>query len=123
MSDFHQTILPYVYCQQETVEHCWPNTPTQPHDLKTSKRDAENALYNRLRAATDEQLHANLVQKAIKDATAAVGSCKTSWENGGRISKPDFYDRDLPGYTMTYDKRAATYSRYEATFSTVPDVP
>ena len=57
-------------------------------------------------------------QKVIKDATSAISSCQTSWENGDRISNPDFYDRDHAGSTMTYDKRAATYSRYEATFST-----
>ena len=118
-ADFHRTILPYTYCQQETVEHCWPETPKQPEDLQTSKQDAENALYDQLREDTNEQLHSNLVQKAIKDATSAISSCKTSWENGDRISNPDFYDRDRPGYTMTYDKRAATYRRYEATFSTV----
>ncbi len=118
-SDFHQTILPYVYCQQKTVEHCWPDAPKQPADLQTSKQDAEDALYDRLRDETNEQLHSNLVQKAIKDATSAISSCKTSWENGDRISKPDFYDRERAGYTMTYDKRAATYTRYEATFSTL----
>lgn len=118
-SDFHQTILPYAYCQQQTVEHCWPNTPKQPDDLTTSKQAAENALYDQLRNDTDEQLHSNLVQKAIKDATSALSSCQTSWENGDRISKPDFYQRESPGYTMTYDKRAATYKRYEATFSTI----
>jgi IS605 OrfB family transposase len=117
--NFHHTIFLYAYCQQETVDHCWPANPKQPSDLKTSKQDAENALYSQLRDETDEQLNANLVQKAIKDATSAVSSCKTSWENGDRISKPDFYDRDMPGYTMTYDKRAATYNRYEASFSTV----
>lgn len=118
-SDFHQTVWPYAYCQQETVNYCWPDTPKHPSDLETSKHTAENALYDRLREATDETLHANLVQKAIKDATSAVESCQTSWENGDRVSKPNFYDRDQPGYTMTYDKRAATYGRYEATFSTV----
>ena len=118
-TDFHQTILPYAYCQQQTVNYCWPNTPKQPDDLQTSKQDAEDALYHQLRDDTDEELNANLVQKAIKDATSAVSSCKTSWENGDRISKPDFYDRDRSGYTITYDKRAATYSRYEATFSTL----
>jgi len=118
-SDFHQTILPYAYCQQETVDHCWPDNPKQPSDLETSKQAAEDALYDRLRDETDEKLNANLVQKAIKDATSAISSCKTSWENGDRISKPDFYDRDYAGYTMTYDKRAATYKRYEASFSTV----
>jgi IS605 OrfB family transposase len=118
-SDFHQTILPYAYCQQQAVNHCWPDTLKQPDDLQTSKQAAEDALYDRLRDDTNEQLHSNLVQKAIKDATSAISSCKTSWENGDRISKPDFYDRDRAGYTITYDKRAATYSRYEATFSTL----
>ena len=118
-SDFHQTIFPYVYCQQETVNYCWPDTPKQPDDLQTSKQAAEDALYDRLREETNEQLHSNLVQKAIKDATSAISSCQTNWKNGDRISNPDFYDRDHAGYTMTYDKRAATYSRYEAMFSTV----
>ena len=118
-SDFHQTILPYAYCQQEAIDHCWPATPKQPADLQTSKQDAEDALYDRLRDDTNEQLHSNLVQKAIKDATSAISSCKTNWENGDRVSKPDFYDRERAGYTMTYDKRAATYGRYEATFSTL----
>ena len=118
-SDFHQTIFPYAYCQRQAVEYCWPDTPKQPADLQTSKQAAEDALYNRLRGDTNEQLNANLVQKAIKDATSAISSCKTNWENGDWISKPDFYDRDRAGYTMTYDKRGATYSRYEATFSTL----
>jgi len=73
-SDFHQTILPYVYCQQEAVEHCWPDTPKQPDDLQTNKQDAEDALYHRLRDDTNEQLHSNPVQKAIKDATSAISS-------------------------------------------------
>jgi len=64
-SDFHQTIRPYVYCQQETVDYCWPDRPKQPADLQTSKQDAENALYDRLREETNEQLHSNLVQKAM----------------------------------------------------------
>lgn len=99
---------------------CWPTLPKRSRDLKTSKQDAENALYHRLREPTDEQLHSNLVQKAIKDATSALSSCEASWGNGDRISKPDFYDRDRAGYTMIYDKRAATYSRDEAAFSTEP---
>ncbi len=118
-SDFHQTIVPYAYCQQEAVDHCWPETPKQPDDLQTSKQAAEDALYDRLRDDTNEHLHSNLVQKAIKDATSAISACKTSWENGDRTSKPDFDDRERAGYTMTYDNRAATYGRYEATFSTL----
>ena len=43
-SDFHRTIFPYAYCQQEAVEHCWPDTPKQPDDLQTSNQAAEDAL-------------------------------------------------------------------------------
>lgn len=85
----HATHLPYLHCQQRAVEYCWPAQPKQPDDLVTSKQEAEGALYNTLREETNG-LQANLVQKAIKDAVAAVSSCKTHWENGDRISKPSF---------------------------------
>jgi hypothetical protein len=67
-SAFHHTILQYAYCQQETVEHCWPDNPRQPSDLETSKQDAENALYSRLRDETEEKLNANLVLKQPRDS-------------------------------------------------------
>jgi hypothetical protein len=35
--------------------------PKQPADLQTSKQDAEDELYDRLRNDTNEQLHPNLV--------------------------------------------------------------
>lgn len=95
-SAFHQTILPYAYCQQETVDHCWPNQPTHPSDLQTSKRDAENALYDRLRENTNEQLHSNLVQKAIKDATSAVSSCKSIGRTATASRTPTSTTATLP---------------------------
>ena len=48
-----------------------------------------------------------------------ISSCKTGWENGDRISKPDLHDREQAGDTVTHDGRAATCNRYEATFSTM----
>ena len=113
----HATHLPYQHCQQRAVEYCWPDQPKQPDDLVTSKKEAEDALYSKLREET-AGLQANLVQKAIKDAVAAVSSCKTHWENGDRISKPSF-DFEDGTYSRTYDKRAATYSKHEASFATV----
>ena len=116
--DLHQTRPKYQHCQNRTVEYCWPDTPTQPDDLITNKGDAEAALYDQLREETDG-LHANLVQKAIKDATSAVGAAKSNWESGNRISKPRFDDADDPSWAMTYDKRAATYHRYKVSLATV----
>ena len=123
VADLHATYDPYQHCQNRTVDWCWPNQPKQPDDLTTSKGDAEDALYHDLREATDYNLNANLVQKAIKDAVGAVGSCKTSWKNGDRISKPAFEDHDDASYTMTYDKRAATYHRYKASFAVINGDP
>lgn len=76
-------------------------------------------MYHDLRDDTGDRLHANLTQKAIKDAVSAVATCRSNWERGDRISKPSFAPRDDASYTMTYDERAATYNRYEATFATV----
>jgi IS605 OrfB family transposase len=123
VADLHATYRPYQHCQNRAVDWCWPDQPTQPDDLTTSKGDAEDALYDDLREDTDYNLNANLVQKAIKDAVGTVGSCKTSWENGDRISKPVFEDRDDSSYTITYDKRAATYHRYKTSFAVVNGDP
>ena len=117
-ADLHQTRPKYRHCQNRTVEYCWPDNPKQPDDLITDKGDAEAALYDQLREDTDG-LHANLVQKAIKDATSAVGAAKSNWENGDRISKPRFEDDDDSSWSMTYDKRAATYHRYKVSLATI----
>jgi len=113
----HATQLPYQYCQKRAVEYCWPTQPTQPSDLVRDKGEVEEALYDDLRKETCG-LHSNLVQKAIKDAVAAVSSCKTHWERADRISKPSF-DVEDGTYARTYDKRAATFSKHEASFATV----
>lgn len=115
----HATHLPYQYCQQQAVEYCWPDQPKHPSDLVTSKKEVEDALYDDLREETGG-LHSNLVQKAIKDAVAAVSSCKTHWERGDRVSKPSF-DFEDGTYARTYDRRAATYSKHGASLATVDD--
>ena len=116
--DLHQTRSKYRYCQNQTVDYCWPDTPKHPSDLLTSKREAEAALYDKLRSDTDG-LQANLVQKAIKDAAIAVDSTQSNWENGECVSKPVFDDEDDPSWAMAYDKRVATYHRYKVSLATV----
>lgn len=113
----HATHLPYLHCQQRAVDYCWPTQPKQPDDLITSKTEVEDALYEELREETCG-LHSNLVQKAIKDAVSAVSSCKTHWEEGDRISRPEFSVEDGT-YSRTYDRRAASYSKHEASFATI----
>jgi IS605 OrfB family transposase len=113
-----QTLEKYQYCRQKTLEYCW-NNPKRPSDLVTSKSQAEKALYHELRDETDEQLHGNLVQKAIKDVTTVMDTLQTQWEKGERISKPEWnIERE---WSMTYDTKAGTFSKHEATFSTTTE--
>ena len=113
-----QTLEDYQYCRKQTLDYCW-NNPKQPSDLVTSKSQAEDALYHDLRDETDEQLHSNLVQKAIKDVTSALSGLKEIWKNGNRISKPAWNIENE--WSMTYDTKAGSFSKYEATFSTTTD--
>ena len=116
VDDLHATSAQYRHCQNKASDYCW-NDPKTPDDLITTKKTIENDLYHPLKEQTD--LNANLVQKAFKDVTASLSSLKTAWENGDRISKPEWRERPDQSYTITYDKRAATYNQREATFSTV----
>ena len=118
IDDLHVTSQRYRYCQNRAVSYCWPTQPTRPDDLVTTPREVESALYDRLREET-AGLHSNLVQKAIKDAVAAVSSCQTHWTNGDRISQPSFDSREDGSYAMTYDKRAATFQKYTVSLATV----
>jgi|APHM01.1.fsa_nt_gi transposase, IS605 OrfB family, central region len=111
---FHQTIEKYQYCRDRASGHCW-QSPTQPDDIVTSKRAVEDALYHDLREETNG-LHANLVQKAIKDVTSAMDSVKKAWQRGERISKPTWDTTE--SWVMTYDTRAGTFSKHDATFAT-----
>jgi IS605 OrfB family transposase len=116
VDDLHATSVQYQQCQNKASDYCW-NGPKTPSDLITTKKTVEDDLYHPLKKQTD--LNANLVQKAFKDVTAAISSLQTTWENGDRVSKPEWRERPDESYTMTYDKRAATYNQREATFATV----
>lgn len=114
---FQQTQDRYQYCQNQASDYAWPDQPKRPSDLETSKQAVENAVYDDLRDDTDG-LHANLVQKAIKDVTSAMSTLATSWRHGFRISKPE-WNADNSKWTMTYDKRAATFYKYKVSLATV----
>ena len=79
----------------------------------TSKSEAENAIYDKLREETD-YLHANLVQKAIKRATDDIDNCVDRLADSENISKP-YYNT----FSIVYDKRAATYHRDKVSLATV----
>ena len=111
---FHQTVDKYQYCRDRASEYCWQN-PNRPDNIVTSKRAVEDALYHDLREETNG-LHANLVQKAITDVTSAMDSVKKAWKRGERISKPTWETTE--SWVMTYDTRAGTFSKHDATFAT-----
>lgn len=104
----------YEHCLARASDFAW--STTSPAHLETSKRALEAALYDSLREET-EGLHANLVQKAIKDVTSAIEGLQTQWRRGQRISKPTWDGQN--GWAMTYDKRAATFSKHEVSVATV----
>lgn len=104
----------YQHCLNRVSDFAW--STTSPEHLATVKRDVEAALYDTLREET-EGLHANLVQKAIKDVTSAMDGLQTQWQRGHRISKPSWDDQN--NWAMTYDKRAATFSKHEVSVATV----
>jgi IS605 OrfB family transposase len=118
VEDVHETHVHYQHCQNRASEYCWGNAPKQPDDLITTNRDVENALYHPLRDETNE-LHANLVQNAIKGAVSATKTCKSNWKAGDRISKPVFTDEADPSYAMSYDSRSATLYKYKVSLATL----
>jgi len=109
-SDLHATNQRFQFCANRTAEWAW----RYPHDdCVTSKFEAEAALYDELREATDD-LHANLVQKAIKRATKDIGNCVDRLADGENTSRPH-YDT----FSIAYDKRAATFYRDTVSLATV----
>ncbi|MDB2270866.1 transposase [Halorubrum ezzemoulense] len=109
-SDLHATNQQFQYCANRTAEWAW----RYPHgDCVTSKSEAEQAIYDELREATD-YLHANLVQKAIKRATKDIGNCVDRLSDGEKTSQPH-YDT----FSIVYDKRAATFYRDKVSLATV----
>jgi IS605 OrfB family transposase len=109
-SDLHATNSKFQYCANRTADWAW-RYPEE--DCVTSKSEAEDAIYDDLRKETDE-LHANLVQKAIKRATDNIDNCVDRLANGENTSKPE-YDT----FSIVYDKRAATYYRDKVSLATV----
>jgi IS605 OrfB family transposase len=109
-SDLHATNSKFQYCANRTADWAW-RYPEE--DCVTSKSEAEDAIYDDLRDETDE-LHANLVQKAIKRATDDIDNCVDRLSEGENTSKPE-YDT----FSIVYDKRAATYYRDKVSLATV----
>jgi len=108
-ADLHQTKDQFLHCANTTATWAW----RYPEDYcVTSKRKAENALYDRLRDETD--LTANLVQKGIRRAIEATKSGVARLKKGETTSQPHF-----DAWSVVYDKRAATFHRDHVSLSTV----
>jgi putative transposase len=73
----HQTNELFQYCANRTADWAWRDDDY----CVTSEEKANNALYDELRRETDE-LHSNLVQKAIKRGVKAVDSGVERTKNG-----------------------------------------
>lgn len=97
--DLHTTAEQFLYCTNRASEFCWNKYDRDK--CITSKNTAECALYDDLREETDD-LHANLVEKAIHRAVEAVTGYVERWENRQRVSQPQF-----DSWSIVYDKRAA----------------
>jgi IS605 OrfB family transposase len=107
--DLHQTKTQFLHCANTTAQWAWRH----PNDYcVTSKRKAEQALYERLRNETE--LTANLVQKGIRRAIEATKSGVARLKNGERTSQPHF-----DAWSVVYDKRSATFHRDYVSLSTV----
>ncbi|MFC7227939.1 transposase [Salinirubellus salinus] len=107
--DLHQTKTQFLHCANTTSEWAWRH----PNDYcVTSKQQAENALYERLRGETE--LTANLVQKGIRRAIEATKSGVARLKNGENTSQPHF-----DAWSVVYDKRSATFHRDHVSLSTV----
>lgn len=109
-SELRATNDKFQYCANRTAQWAW----NYPHnDCITSKGEAENAIYHELRDETNN-LHSNLVQKAIKRTTDDIDNCVDRLADGDSTSCP-YYDT----FSIVYDKRAATYYRHKVRFATV----
>jgi IS605 OrfB family transposase len=107
--DLHQTKNQFLYCANTTAAWAWRH----PNDYCiTSKQNAENALYERLRDETE--LTANLVQKGIRRAIEATKSGVARLKKGDTTSQPYFN-----AWSVVYDKRSATFHRDHVSLSTV----
>jgi putative transposase len=80
--DLHQTKTQFLHCANRTSEWAW----RYDDDCITSKSRAEPALYDELREETE--LTANLVQKGIRRAIAAVRAGVEKLTQGEKTSHP-----------------------------------
>ena len=118
VTDLHWTRVKTAHCQQRASDLGW-NDPKRPDDLLTSYQQAHEALYDPLREETG-QLHANLVQAALKDVTANLNTAKANWRAGDRVNQPQYLVcREDGSYAITYDQRAATFHKYKVSLATV----
>ena len=108
-NDLHQTKDQFLHCANTTAEWAWRHPDEY---CVTSKQQAENALYERLRDETD--LTANLVQKGIRRSIEATKSGVARLKNGESTSQPHF-----DAWSVVYDKRSATFHRDHVSLSTV----
>lgn len=107
--DLHETKDQFLHCANTTAEWAW----RYPKDYcVTSKRKAEQALYDRLRNETE--LTANLVQKGIRRAIEATKSGVARLKKSQGTSQPHF-----DSWSVVYDKRSATFHRDRVSLSTV----
>jgi putative transposase len=106
----HDTREQFLWCANRAAEFCWNKYDYT--ECITDKRDAQAALYDELRDATND-LHANLVIGAIYRAVEAVKGCVERWKKRQRVSQPVF-----TSWFMDYDKRSSTIHRSEASLST-----
>ena len=78
-SVLHDTAEQYYDCHTHTSEYCWgpeDEKPTQPDDLKTTKRSVRDDIYDELKEEHD--LNANLVQAAIRQTVENVDTLNTA---------------------------------------------
>ncbi|MGQ3329899.1 RNA-guided endonuclease InsQ/TnpB family protein [Halorubrum sp. FL23] len=107
--DLHQTKDQFLHCANTTAAWAW----RYPDEYcVTSKQQAENALYERLRNET--ALTANLVQKGIRRAIEATKSGVARLKKGETTSQPHF-----DAWSVVYDKRSATFHRDHVSLSTI----
>ena len=107
--DLHQTKDQFLYCANTAAAWAWRHPDEH---CVTSKQQAENALYDRLRNETE--LTANLVQKGIRRAIEATKSGVARLKNRENTSQPHFN-----AWSVVYDKRSATFHRDHVSLSTV----
>jgi IS605 OrfB family transposase len=118
VNDIHWTRYKVAYCQQRTSDFCWDD-PKHPDDIVSDYKAADTALYHPLREETD-QLHSNLVQKAMKDVTGNMSTAKSNWDKDDRVNHPQYrICREGGSYAITYDKRAATFHKHKVSLATV----